>query len=147
MRTEFLVDQTNTDDVFYTMDEMTGTADYGRIVVEKNMDFAFECKDPQREGVIALYTLLFKNDKLSSKDFEDGMSSMVEFVDSFEVDIPMACQYLGEVLSVCLNMKALSKEWLMEKCDLIAPDYKKKVVFETEQALSRMFNIRGLDSL
>jgi len=147
MRTEFLSDQSNTEDVFYTMQEMMGTPGYGSVLVEKNMDFAFECKDAERKGVIALFTLLYSKGKLSSKDFEAGMADMVEFVDSFEVDIPKACQYLGEVLSACLQMKALSKEWLKEKCSILAPAYSEKVIFETEQALSRMFNIRTLDSL
>lgn len=146
MRTEFLTDQSNTEDVFYTMKEMMGTPNYGRFVVEKNMDFAFECKDPEREGVIALLTLLYTKNKLSSKDFETGMADMIEFVDSFAVDIPKACQYLGEVLSACLQMKALSKEWLKEKSALAAPGYSEKIMTETDQALSRMFN-RKLDSL
>lgn len=147
MRTEFLSDQSNTEDVFYTMKEMMGTPEYGRFVVEKNMDFAYECKDPEREGVIALLTLLYTKEKLSSKDFEDGMADMIEFVDSFECDVPKACLHLGEVLSACLQMKALTKEWLKEKCTLTAPGYSEKVISGTEQALSRMFNIPSLDAL
>merc|ERR1712232_827650 len=39
MRTEFLSDQSNTEDVFYTMKEMMGTPEYGRFVVEKKYGF------------------------------------------------------------------------------------------------------------
>lgn len=148
MRAEYLANQNNTEDVFYTIKEMTGTPNYGRTVVEKNMDFAFECKDPEREGLIDLLTLLYTNGKLSKEDFEEGMAEMVEFVDSFAIDIPNACEYLGAVLSACLHMKALSKEWIREKCQLIATDkYQDEVIFHTEQALSKRFNISGLDAL
>merc|ERR1719469_354859 len=111
------------------------------------MDFIFECKAPERKGAIALLTLLYTNGKLSQEDVEGGMADYVEFIDSFAVDVPHAFQFVGEVLSAYLQMKALSKEWVREKCQTLGQGYGEKVISETEQALSKMFSVSGMDAL
>ncbi|EED88616.1 eukaryotic translation initiation factor, partial [Thalassiosira pseudonana CCMP1335] len=101
-------------ELLMSMDEVLGSPDAGKTVVQVNVEYAIDCKAPERQALIEMIVILFKNGKLSKSDVQVPMLDMVEFIDSFVVDSPGAFGYLGEMLSAFLDVKTLDIAWL---CD------------------------------
>lgn len=122
MRQEWMEFQ-NEDELLLSMDEVLGSPDAGRIIVQANVDHAMDCKAPERDAIIEIITILYGKGKLTNADVQGPMSDCVEFIDSLVLDSPGAFDYLGEMLSTFLNMKALNVAWL---CDATSKCFEEK---------------------
>lgn len=119
MRNEFMADK-NEKELLLSMDDLSGTPDAGRSVVQINLDDAFEAKENERRASIAMVVVLYKSNKLSKSDIEAPMADIIEFIDSLVVDAPGAFNYLGDMLTAFFEIKALSPSWLYastNKCE------------------------------
>jgi len=113
MRMEFMQDP-NEKELIMSMDEVLGSPDAGKIIVQANIEYAIDCKDSERKAIIEIITILFTNGKVTVSDVRDPLADIVEFIDSYVIDSPGAFGYLGDMLSAFFHMEALGVNWL---CD------------------------------
>ena len=104
----------NEEELLLSMDEVLGSPDAGKIIVQSNVEYALEAKDPERAAINDIVAILFTKGRLKPTDIQDAMLDLVEFIDSFVCDSPGAFGYVGEMLATFLNIKALNIPWL---CD------------------------------
>ena len=113
MRQEWM-EVKNEEELLLSMDEVLGSPDAGKIIVQSNVEYALEAKDLERMAINEIVTILFTKGRVTSKDIQESMLDLVEFIDSFVCDSPKAFEYVGQMLATFLNMKALNISWL---CD------------------------------
>lgn len=128
IRTEFMQDRKNVDELLLSVDELSGTPEAGLTMVQLNADRLMDCKEDERKAIVEMITIIFQKGKLTKGDVENGMADMVEFIESFVIDAPKAFDFLGEMLGSLLNAKALNITWLCEQCKKISPGAAEKVV-------------------
>mmetsp|Transcript_26792 Transcript_26792/g.39979 ORF Transcript_26792/g.39979 Transcript_26792/m.39979 type:complete len:1100 (-) Transcript_26792:207-3506(-) len=116
MRAEFMQDRSNVEDLLFSMDETRGTPDAGKTIVQVNVDHTIDCKDNERDAIIAMLVILFEKGKLSRSDFEGPMADIVEFIDSYVCDSPRVMEYLGDMLAAFFKIGALDVKWLVPQC-------------------------------
>ena len=139
MRLEFMQDPSEKE-LLFSVDEVLGSPDAGRTIVQVNVEHAIECKAPERQSIIDMIVILYNNGKLTKSDVQTPMADIVEFIDSFVIDSPGAFGYLGEMLSAFFHMGALDVQWLcsctgklMDKAD------QSKVIAHTMQAMKKSY--------
>lgn len=113
MRTEFL-QEANEKELILSMDDLKSTPDAGRAIVQASVDAALECKDPEREAIISVISILYRNGKLTSDDIGSPFADIIEFIDSFIVDSPRAMEYMADIMAEFLHIKVLDVKWLCE---------------------------------
>lgn len=122
------------------MDEVLGSPNAGKIIVQANLDHAIECKPPERAAIIEIISILFTNDKITSLDVQGPMKDIVEFIDSFLCDSPGVFGYVGDMLSTFLNIKALDVIWLCDATSKCLDNADKvKVIDHTVQAFKSKY--------
>jgi hypothetical protein len=151
MRNEFIQDSSNVEELMLTFDELAGTPDAVMTLVSMNADRIFDCKDEEREAISAIFTLLFEKGKLTKDDIRNGLAEIVEFIDSFILDSPRAYDYLVDLLSAMLKVKALDVAWLCEQCEKLKLDpnpsgLPEKVVRKTMEATKQKFGVNVMKS-
>lgn len=141
MQNEFMADK-NVKELLLTMDELSGTPDSGKTVVQVTTDTAMDCKDAVRESIIDMLAVLGEKGKLTRSDFEPPMGELVEFIESFVIDSPRAFTYLGDMLARFIGVKVLDVPWLSQQCKKLkeldagtsAPE---KVIAETIDSMTK----------
>lgn len=126
-------------ELLLSMDELSGTPDAGKTMVQVYCEGSFECKDDERKAVIKILSFLFQKGKLTAADFDTPLGELVEFVDSFVIDAPKAIDYLGDMLAEFIHIKAVTVPWLAEQCAKLghAPDVREKVIECTIESMKR----------
>jgi translation initiation factor 4G len=119
MRTEFIQSrgQVSEDDLIFSFTDITTLPDFGRIFVQKNADFAIDCKAYELDAVISILSLLVSKGRLTPSDFDLPFGELVEFLPDFITDSPSAVQAIGEMIAAFINIKTLSFLWLCELCE------------------------------
>jgi MIF4G domain len=141
IRGEFFQDPSDIENLLLSMDELSGTPNYGVIFVQKNCDFIVDCRDSERESVYALHSLLVAKGRLSSDDVKAGMSEFVEFIDSYACDAPRAFEYLGEFLGNMIKAKAVDVAWICEQAEkttLSLADNPEKIIVSLIKAMKKV---------
>jgi translation initiation factor 4G len=122
------------------MDEVLGSPNAGKIIVQTNVDYAIDCKAAERAAIIEIIAILFTKDKLTSLDVQQPMGDIVEYIDSYVCDSPGAFGYVGDMLSTFLHVKALDVIWM---CDVTSKCFehadKVKVIDHTVQAFKSKY--------
>jgi translation initiation factor 4G len=139
MRQGYIADPTNLEDLTYSMEKFASTPDAPEAVVKENFEFALECNDSNRQGVINLLTTLYDKKYLAKTDFESGCGELIEFIDSFVVDVPFAHRHVAQMFGVFIPKGILSIDWFLEKCSLIYTDKDKK------EMIKEVYNGLGSD--
>jgi translation initiation factor 4G len=128
-----------------SMDELSGTPDAGITVVKINAEKYLEAKEKERDAVIAMFVALFKKKRLKKSDFDDSLTDIISFIDSFVCDVPHALDYVGELIGTLLQIKAVNIAWLCHQCKehkAIAPpafNGPEKIVRHTMQEVKKKF--------
>jgi len=117
MRSDFINDGGNVEEVLLSFDELTGTPDAGKTLVTKSADDSMECKDPERDAILRILSILVEKGKLKKEDVESGLVDVIEFIDSMVMDAPRAFEYLGNILGEMLRVKATSVAWVCEQLE------------------------------
>jgi translation initiation factor 4G len=142
MRTDFMGDGGNVDELLLSWTEISGTPDAGQKLVQQTVDRMMECKENERLAGIKVIATLAEKGKLTTKDVEDGMNDCIEFIDSMVCDSPRAFEYLGDVLAPLLRIGTIDVPWLCDSCektkvsdpDTVAPE---KIIHATLTALKK----------
>lgn len=114
IRSEYIQDPKNRQELLLSMDELTGTKGYGMTFVQLNADRMFECKEDELNAIYTLLEICVKEGKLSSNDVKTGLADIVEFIDAFVCDAPMAFDYLGRMLATMIRCNAIDVTWVAE---------------------------------
>jgi hypothetical protein len=114
LRTEYMEDP-NEKELLLSMDETKGSPDAERIIVQTSLDAAVDCKDEERAAITQVLSILYKNNRLSSKDIGPPFGEIIEFLDSFVCDSPQVTTYMGDIMAEFLHIGALDVNWLCEQ--------------------------------
>jgi len=141
MRNDFISDGGNVDELLLSFEEVSGTPDAGRIIVSNNMDRLVDCKDTERSAIVRIICVLFEKGKISTSDIESGLTDTIEFIDSIVFDAPRVFEFVGEVLSEMLRIKAIDMNWICEQCEKTKSDpttqAPERLITETMKALKK----------
>jgi translation initiation factor 4G len=148
---EYLEESSNIEELMVSVEELSGTPDAGMILVSKNADRMFECKDAERDAISAMLTVLFEKGKLTKGDIRNGLVDVVEFIADIVIDSPKAYEYLGDLLSTMFKIKVLDTAWLCEQLEKLKSedpdsDAPEKVVRKTMEATRRKFGVDAVKS-
>jgi hypothetical protein len=121
IRSEFKQDPSNIDELLLSVDELSGTPDYGSQFVSMNSDHIIDCKEDERKSIFSMLALLVEKGKITSSDVKAGLMDLIEFIDSFVCDAPKAFDYLGEMLSTMLRVKAVDVSYVCEHAEKTKP--------------------------
>ena len=117
IRSEFMQDPSNIDELLLSVDEVRGTPDYGAQFVSMNADRIMDCKDDERKAAFSMLAILVEKGKISSSDVKAGLMDTIESIDSLVCDAPKAYAYLGEMLSTMLRVKAIDVSYVCEQAE------------------------------
>ena len=122
MRSEYIQDPKNTAELLLSMDELGGTKDAGLTLVSKSADALLECKEAERKAISDVIRILYENKKLTSAEIKDGLVDAVEFIDSSVIDCPKLYEYVGDLLAVLFEAKAVDVAWYVETVEKTKTD-------------------------
>jgi hypothetical protein len=117
IRNEYMQDPSNLEELFLSLDELSGTPEYLTQFVQVNCDRVVDCKDEERAAIYSLLALLVQQGKLSSDDFMAGVADLIEFIDSYFCDAPRAYEYLGDLLATMMKVKAVAIPFICEQAE------------------------------
>lgn len=117
IRSEYIQDPKNMQELLLSMDELTGTKDYGSQFVSLNADTMFECKEDERTAIYRLLEIVVKEQKISSSDVKTGLVDSIEFIDSLVCDAPFAFDYLGRMLATMIGCNAIDVTWIGQEAE------------------------------
>merc|ERR1712070_51030 len=117
IRSEYIQDPKNLKELLLSMEELTGTKDYGSKFVSKNADRMIDCKESERVAIYNLLEVCVKERKLSSNDVKAGLVDVVEFIDAFVCDAPFAFDYLGRMLATMIRCNAIDVTWVGQEAE------------------------------
>ena len=100
-----------------SIDELKGTPNSGVKFIQLNCDRIIDCKDDERTAIYEMLGTVVEKGKISSPDVKDGLVDLIEFIDSYVYDAPRAFDYLGEMLVVMYNLKAVDMPWICEQAE------------------------------
>ena len=99
MRSDFIGDGGNVDELLLSMDELSGTRDAGFTLVQASADDMMECKEADRKAIIQIISILAEKGKLSPNEVKKGLADPIEFIDSMAMDAPRAFEFMGVLLA------------------------------------------------
>lgn len=117
MRSDFLGDGGNVDEVLLTWGEVSGTPDAGRKIVTNSADRMMECKNDERNAIVRILSILKEKGKISKSDLQEGLADVIEFIDSTLMDSPKAYEYMGQLFCEMLRIKALDLQWICKELE------------------------------
>jgi len=115
LRSDFINDGGNINEMILSFDELLGVKDAETKFVTKNTDDSMECKEVERRAIVRILSVLFEKGRLSQEHVKDGLSEVIEFIDSIAVDAPRAYEYLGQIVGEMARVTALDLPWLCEQ--------------------------------
>lgn len=150
IRNEFVQDPNSIDELLLSVDELSGTPDYGTKLVSQNGDWIFEARDAERNAISEMLAILFEKGKLTKSEVQEGLSELVEFIDSFALDAPKAFEYLADVLSALFKVEALDAAWLCEQAEktkISDPETTahEKIVQKTMEAMKTKYGVEAVE--
>jgi len=149
IRNEYIQDPNNRQELLLSMDELTGTPDYGSKFVSKNADRMIDCKESERAAIYLLLEICVKEGKISSNDVKAGLVDIVEFIDAFVCDAPLAFDYLGRMLATMIRCNAIDVTWVgkeAEKTKLSSDANPEKIVRALIKAIDADKGIEAIKS-
>lgn len=117
IRNEYMQDPSNLKELMLSMDELTGTDNYGSQFVSINADLMIECKEDERKAIYLLLETLVKEGRISSNEVKAGLVDIIEFIDSMVCDAPMAFDYLGRMLATMIRTNAVDVTWIGQQAE------------------------------
>lgn len=117
IRSEYMQDPSNRKELLLSVDEITGTKDYGIQLVSQNADCMIDCKEDERAAIYAMLEILVDEGKISSSDVKAGLIDTVEFIDSLVYDAPFAFDYLGRMLATMIRCNAIDVSWIGQEAE------------------------------
>jgi translation initiation factor 4G len=117
IRNEYIQDPNNIKELLLSMDELTGTKDYGSKFVSLNADHMVDCKETERAAMYLLLEVCVKEGKISSNDVKTGLVDIIEFIDSYVCDAPLAFDYLGRMLATMIRCNAIDVTWVGKEAE------------------------------
>jgi len=117
IRNEYIQDPKNLKELMLSMDELTGTKNYGSQLVSLSADHMIDCKEAERNAVFLLLEVLVNEKKISSNDVKIGLVDTIEFIDSLVCDAPMAYDYLGRMLATMIRSNAIDVTWIGQQAE------------------------------
>jgi hypothetical protein len=112
IRDDFMQDPSNIFKLTKSMDELSGTPDFARKFVQLNADCILYCKDDERKGVISMIAILVERNELTSCDVKAGLVGLIRFLVVVCENSQESFDYLGEMMSTMLYVKAIDIPWL-----------------------------------
>merc|ERR1719487_2674640 len=64
-----------------------------------------------------MLAMLVEKGRISSADVKTGLVDLIEFIDSYVYDAPKAFDYLGDILSTMIKVKAIDMAWICEQAE------------------------------
>ena len=122
MRSEYIQDPTNTSELLLSMDELGGTQDAGLTLVTKSADALLDCKESERKAISDVIRILYENKKLTSAEIKNGLADFIEFIDSMVIDCPKLFEYVGDLLAVLFQVKAVDVSWYVDTVEKTKAD-------------------------
>jgi len=138
IRNEYMQDPNNLKELMLSMDELTGTKNYGSQLVSLNAEHMIDCKEAERKAIFLLLEVLVKEGKISGNDVKIGLTDTIEFIDSYVCDAPMAFDYLGRMLATMIRSSAIDVTWIgqqAEKTKLSGDAVPEKIIRATIKAI------------
>lgn len=117
MRGEFKENPNDIKELLLSWDELTGTPNYGSTFVQLNGDRIIDSKDDERDAIYKMLSTLVEQKKLSASDVKAGLADLIEFIDSYVYDAPLAFDYLGAMLSSMMAVGAVDVAWICEQAE------------------------------
>lgn len=114
MRSDFLTDGGNVEELMLSMDELSATPRAGVAIVRNFADRCTECKDNERDAICCILTTLFEKERLPSDEFKEGIAEIVSCIGFIVPDAPKAYEYIGEILGIAMKYRAIDTAWLSE---------------------------------
>jgi MIF4G domain len=114
MRTDYMQDPNNIEELLLSMDELRETKNAGLTLVIKSGDALMDCKEEERKAISEVIRILYENGKLSKDDIRTGMDEMIEYIESSVADCPRLYEYVGDLLSTLFKLNAVDVQWLCE---------------------------------
>lgn len=144
---EFIADQSNISELFLSFDEILGTPDASQIFTQKNIDRIVDCKNEERIGIVTMLVTLYGVSKITAADVQLGLGELIEFIDSYAFDCPKIFEYVGDIISKFIHLKALNVLWICSSCNKMlemSPDKEKatehiKIMTHTVRSLKSEF--------
>jgi translation initiation factor 4G len=123
------------------MDDLKDTPNAGLDITQTSLDAALECKEPEREAIISIISILYKNGKLTSDDIGTAFADIMEFIDSFVVDSPRALEYTADMMAEFLHIKALDVNWLCRTAKTIVDEMIPGVFTECIKSVIKRYSV------
>jgi translation initiation factor 4G len=118
---EYMQDPGNTKELLLSVDELTGTENYGSKFVSVNVDRIIDCKDSERKATYEVLGILVEQKKLTPNDIKAGLVDLIEFIDSYVCDAPRIFDYLGDMLAGMIRTGAVNVAWIGEQAEKTKP--------------------------
>jgi translation initiation factor 4G len=111
MRLEFMQDK-NEEELLRSMDDLKATPNAGEVIVQTYIDAITECKIEEREAIICILSILYRNHKVTRDDISKSFAEIIEFLDSYIMDSPFALENVSCLMAELLHIEALDVNWL-----------------------------------
>jgi translation initiation factor 4G len=146
IRTDFMGDGGNVEELLLSWDEICGTPKAGVTLVQKNSDRMMDCKEDERQAIVRIVAILAEKGKLTKEDVRTGLQDAIEFIDSFILDSPRAYEYLGDMLGEMLKLKAIDVAWLCKETEKTKVDQNSEAPIRlTRATISALKAAAGVD--
>ena len=133
-------------ELMLAMDELSGSADAGRMIVEKSTDKMMDCKENERKSIFDMLSLLVSKKKLSGDNVREGLKDIIEFIDSVAVDAPLAFTYLGNLLAEMARLQVIDSEYICEQLEKTKSDPNAKAPMKLTESTFRAIKAAGGDN-
>eukprot|EP00522_Entomoneis_paludosa_P009342 CAMPEP_0172439146 /NCGR_PEP_ID=MMETSP1065-20121228/219_1 /TAXON_ID=265537 /ORGANISM="Amphiprora paludosa, Strain CCMP125" /LENGTH=1241 /DNA_ID=CAMNT_0013187787 /DNA_START=100 /DNA_END=3825 /DNA_ORIENTATION=- len=114
IRTDFIGDGGNVDELKLSIEELFATPDYGSKLVSQYADQMVDCREPERVAIVKILGICAEKKWISSSDAKTGLTDPIEFVDATVFDAPNVYEYLGDILVHMLRIGLVDVAWICE---------------------------------
>jgi len=146
LRKEWISDP-NEKELLLSIDEVLGTPDASKTIVQVNIDYAADCKASELESIIKMIVALYKNKKVTISDIETAMGDLVEFIDSFACDNPRIYDYVGDMFCAFANLNVVTINWLCDTTSKVEDEAcKSKVIVGALNGIKKQYGNAAVSS-
>jgi len=147
IRSDFMADGGNVDELRLSIDELSATPEYGLKLVQKYSDQMMDCKEAERVAIVKILSTCAEKKWISADDVKGGLADAIEFIDSIVMDAPRAYEYLGEVLASMLRIGAVDVAWICEQAEKTKMDPDTKAPMALTKAILEALKGSGAGSV
>jgi MIF4G domain. len=148
MRLEFMQEK-NEEELLRSMDDLNSTPNAGEVIVQTLTDAITECKIEEREAIISILSILYRNHRVTRNDISMSFAEIIEFLDSFIMDSPFALENVSCLMAEFLHIEALDVNWLcsnVQKLQQTAADLIPKVISSCLKSSINRYNVHEAGS-